>query len=104
MFLAGFDGTVTASTYTLISSELQHSSLASWITTSYLLTSTAVMPLYGRFSDIFGRRACLLCATATFGLGCLGCAVSRDMISLIVMRALTGLGGGGLMTMGKFLD
>ncbi|KAF4337734.1 multidrug efflux transporter (Eurofung) [Fusarium beomiforme] len=55
VFLAGFDGTVTASTYAVISSELQQSNLASWITTSYLLTSTAIQPLYGRFSDIFGR-------------------------------------------------
>ncbi|KAF5710532.1 multidrug efflux transporter (Eurofung) [Fusarium mundagurra] len=99
VFLAGFDGTVTASTYAVISSDLQQSNLAAWITTSYLLTSTAIQPLYGRFSDIFGRRACLLMATAVFGLGCLGCACSTDMTTLIMMRALTGLGGGGLMTM-----
>ncbi|KAF5700613.1 multidrug efflux transporter (Eurofung) [Fusarium globosum] len=99
VFLAGFDGTVTASTYAVISSDLQQSNLASWISTSYLLTSTAIQPLYGRFSDIFGRRACLLMATAVFGLGCLGCACSTDMTTLIMMKALAGLGGGGLMTM-----
>lgn len=99
VFLAGFDGTVTSSTYALISSELRSSNLASWITTSYLLTSTAVQPLYGRFSDIFGRRACLLSATALFGIGCLGCSCSHNMILLIIMRAVCGLGGGGLMTM-----
>ncbi|KAF4988778.1 hypothetical protein FGRMN_9572 [Fusarium graminum] len=104
VFLAGFDGTVTASTYAVVSSELQHADLASWITTSYLLTSTAIQPLYGRFSDIFGRRACLLLATAVFGLGCLGCACSPDMITLIVMRAVTGLGGGGLMTMTTIIN
>lgn len=87
----------------MISSDLQQSNLASWITTSYLLTSTAIQPLYGRFSDIFGRRACLLMATAVFGLGCLGCACSTDMTTLIMMRALAGLGGGGLMTMSKFI-
>ncbi|KAG9497539.1 hypothetical protein J7337_010400 [Fusarium musae] len=99
VFFAGFDGTVTASTYAVISSDLQQSNLASWITTSYILTSTAIQPLYGRFSDILGRRACLLMATAVFGLGCLGCACSTNMATLIMMRALTGLGGGGLMTM-----
>ncbi|KAM0433399.1 hypothetical protein ACHAPT_004277 [Fusarium lateritium] len=104
VFLAGFDGTVTASTYSLISSEMQYSNLASWITTAYLLTSTAAQPLYGRFSDIFGRRVCLLFATALFGMGCLGCAVSQDMISLIAMRALAGLGGGGLMTMTTIIN
>ncbi|RSL90558.1 hypothetical protein CDV31_015655 [Fusarium ambrosium] len=101
---AGFDGTVTASTYTVISSELQLSWLASWITTSYLLTSTASQPLYGRFSDAFGRRACVLFATALFGLGCLGCAISPTMICLIIMRAIAGLGGGGLMTMTTIIN
>ncbi|KAH7041591.1 major facilitator superfamily domain-containing protein [Microdochium trichocladiopsis] len=104
VFLAGFDGTVTASTYSIISSEFHRSDLASWITTSYLLASTAVQPLYGRFSDVFGRRACLLFATASFGLGCLGCALSANMGSLIFMRAVTGLGGGGLMTMSTIIN
>lgn len=101
VFLAGFDGTVTASTYAAISSHFGASSFASWITTSYLLTSTAVQPLYGRFSDIFGRRICLLLAAAAFGLGCLGCAVATDVIMLDLMRALAGIGGGGLMTMSE---
>jgi MFS family permease len=101
VFLAGFDGTVTASTYAVISSEFHGSNLASWITTAYLVTSTALQPLYGRFSDIFGRRLCLFVATILFGLGCFGCAVSPDLGMLILMRAVTGMGGGGLMTMGK---
>jgi MFS family permease len=103
VFLAGFDGTVTASSYAVISSEFMSSNLASWITTSYLVTSTALQPLYGRFSDIFGRRVCLFVATTLFGLGCLGCALSPDLVTLNLMRALTGIGGGGLMTMGKHL-
>jgi MFS family permease len=102
VFLAGFDGTVTAATYTLISSKMMHARLASWITTSYLVTSTAVQPLYGRFSDIYGRRACLLFATALFGLGCLGCSLSPDIASLIIARGVAGVGGGGLMTMCEF--
>ncbi|PVI05624.1 MFS general substrate transporter [Periconia macrospinosa] len=68
-------------------SSFGHSDLASWITTSYLLT------------NIFGRRECLLAASALFGFGCLGCSVSTNMMTLIIMRAITGLGGGGLMTM-----
>lgn len=101
VFLSGFDGTVTASTYALISSQFQSSNLASWITTSYLVTSTALQPLYGRFSDIFGRRVCLMIATTLFGVGCLGCALSPDLTTLIIMRGITGAGGGGLMTMGE---
>lgn len=101
VFLGGFDGTITASTYAVISSEFNAANTASWLTTSYLITSTAFQPLYGRFSDILGRRSCFFTATITFMLGCLGCAVARDVIFLNIMRALTGIGGGGLMTMGK---
>jgi MFS family permease len=101
VFLAGFDGTITASTYAIISSEFNAANTASWLTTSYLITSTAFQPLYGRFSDIFGRRICFFTSTITFAIGCLGCAVARDVVVLNLMRALTGLGGGGLLTMGK---
>ncbi|EPX71665.1 vacuolar basic amino acid transporter 2 [Schizosaccharomyces octosporus yFS286] len=69
VFLAGFDGTVTASTYTTIGEEFRAVNLASWITTSYLITSTTFQPLYGSFSDILGRRACLLMASS-FGAIC----------------------------------
>lgn len=100
VFLAGFDGTITASTYALISSEFKAANTSSWLTTSYLITSTAFQPLYGRFSDIFGRRACFFTCTLTFMAGCLGCAIARDVVFLNLMRALTGIGGGGLMTMG----
>lgn len=101
VFLAGFDGTVTVTTYATIGSEFNTVNLASWITISYLLTSTAMQPLYGRFSDIFGRKPCFLVASITFGLGCLGCGLSRNILCLNLMRALAGVGGGGLMTMGE---
>jgi MFS family permease len=101
VFLGGFDGTITASTYAVISSEFNAANTASWLTTSYLITSTAFQPLYGRFSDILGRRSCFFTATITFMVGCLGCGVARDVIFLNIMRALTGIGGGGLMTMGR---
>ncbi|KAL4740605.1 major facilitator superfamily domain-containing protein [Aspergillus similis] len=104
VFLSGFDGTITASTYALISSEFKAANTSSWLTTSYLITSTAFQPLYGRFSDIFGRRACFFTSTITFLLGCLGCAVARDVIFMNLMRALTGVGGGGLMTMATIIN
>lgn len=100
VFLSGFDGTITASTYAVISSEFNAANTASWLTTSYLVTSTAFQPLYGRFSDILGRRACFFTTTITFMIGCLGCAVAPDAVFLNLMRALAGVGGGGLMTMG----
>lgn len=103
MFLYGFDGTITASTYAVISSDFDAANTASWLTTAYLITSTAFQPLYGRFSDILGRRTCFFTCAVTFMLGCLGCSLARDIITLNLMRALTGVGGGGLMTMGTIL-
>ena len=102
VFLYGFDGTITAATYAVISSEFDAANTASWLTTSYLVTSTAFQPLYGLVSDIFGRRICFFISSITFALGCLGCGVASDIVFLNCMRALTGFGGGGLMTMGKW--
>jgi MFS family permease len=101
VFLYGFDGTITAATYAVISSEFDAANTASWLTTSYLVTSTAFQPLYGRFSDIFGRRVCFFISTITFAAGCLGCGAATNVVFINCMRALTGFGGGGLMTMGE---
>lgn len=60
VFLCGFDGTITASTYSMIGNEFGDIYLASWITISYLVTATASQPLYGSLSDIFGRKTCVL--------------------------------------------
>lgn len=104
VFLYGFDGTITAATYAVISSEFDAANTASWLTTSYLVTSTAFQPLYGRFSDIFGRRVCFFVSTITFAAGCLGCGTANNIVLVNCMRALTGFGGGGLMTMGEYID
>ena len=104
VFLYGFDSTITAATYSTISSEFNAANTASWLTTSYLVTSTAFQPLYGRVSDIVGRRICFFISSATFAVGCFGCGVANNIILLNCMRALTGFGGGGLMTMGKISE
>lgn len=104
VFLYGFDGTITASTYAIISSDFNAANSASWLTTSYLVTSTALQPLYGRFSDIFGRRISFFVSTTTFALGCLGCGFAQDVVSVNLKRALTGFGGGGLMTMATIIN
>lgn len=104
VFLYGFDGTITAATYAVISSDFNAANTASWLTTSYLVTSTAFQPLYGRFSDIFGRRICFFVSTVTFAAGCLGCGLAQDVVTVNVMRALTGFGGGGLMTMATIIN
>ncbi|KAL8383368.1 hypothetical protein RB595_006900 [Gaeumannomyces hyphopodioides] len=104
VFLYGFDATITASTYAVISSDFGAANAASWLTTSYLVTSTAFQPLYGRFSDIFGRRVCFFASCITFGLGCLGCGLAGDFVTLNLMRALSGFGGGGLITMATIIN
>lgn len=103
VFLYGFDSTITAATYAVISSEFDAANSASWLTTSYLVTSAAFQPLYGRVSDIFGRRACFFVSTTVFALGSLGCGMATSIVALNCMRAVTGIGGAGLMTMGEWL-
>lgn len=104
VFLYAFDATITAATYAVISSDFDAANSASWLTTSYLVTSTAFQPLYGRFSDIFGRRVCFFFATTSFGLGCLGCGLAQDITTINIMRALAGFGGGGLMSLATIIN
>jgi MFS family permease len=64
----------------------------------YFLTLTTFQPLYGKLSDIFGRKEALLFAYAVFGIGCLFCGLARSMNELIGARAFAGIGGGGMTT------
>ncbi|MEJ0004177.1 MAG: MFS transporter [Pararobbsia sp.] len=97
MFLAALDQTIVSTALPTIVGELGGLSQLSWVVTSYLLTSTIVVPLYGKFGDLFGRRIVLQTAIVLFLLGSALCGVVQDMTWLILMRALQGLGGGGLM-------
>jgi MFS family permease len=69
----------------------------------YFLTLTSFQPLYGKLSDIFGRKPCLLFAYSIFGLGCLFCGISKNMNQLILSRAFAGIGGGGMTTVVSIL-
>jgi MFS family permease len=69
----------------------------SWVVTANLLCATAATPLYGKLSDIHGRRAMMLIAIGVYAAGSLACALAPSMLTLILARALQGLGGGGLM-------
>lgn len=68
-----------------------------------MLTLTSFQPLYGKLSDIFGRKPCLLFAYLVFGLGCLGCGLARDINELVASRAFAGIGGGGMTTVVSIL-
>ncbi len=98
VFLSAADQTIIASSYGKIGSDLQALNLTSWIATSYFLTLTSFQPLYGKLSDIFGRKVCLLSGYAIFGTGCLFCGLSQDINQLIAARLWQGIGGGGMTT------
>ena len=97
MFLAALDQTIVSTALPTIVGELGGLSQLSWVVTAYLLTSTIVVPLYGKFGDLFGRRIVLQVAIVLFLIGSALCGMVQDMTWLIIMRALQGLGGGGLM-------
>lgn len=92
------DQTIIVSSYGKIGTDLNALNSTSWIATSYFLTLTACQPLYGKLSDIFSRKSCLLFAYAVFGLGCVFCGLAPNMPSLIAARAFAGIGGGGMTT------
>ncbi|KAL7006572.1 hypothetical protein EMMF5_003738 [Cystobasidiomycetes sp. EMM_F5] len=102
-FLAALDGTIVATVLSTIGSEFGRSNEIAWLGSSYLLTCTAFQPLYGRFSDIFGRKAATLFASVVFLVGSLACGMSRTFPQLIAARAVAGIGGGGLTTMSSIV-
>jgi EmrB/QacA subfamily drug resistance transporter len=101
MFLAALDQTIVATAMPTIGRTLGDFENLPWIVTTYLLTSTAVTPLYGKISDIAGRRVTLLVAIGIFMLGSILCALAPSMLALILARALQGLGGGGLISLAQ---
>src|SRR5499427_6364405 len=97
VFLAALNQTIVATALPTMGRYFNDFENLSWIVTSYLLTSTAVAPLYGKLSDIHGRRTVMLASIAIFATGSAACAVAPDMLSLILGRALQGIGGGGIL-------
>jgi EmrB/QacA subfamily drug resistance transporter len=101
MFLGALDQTIIAAALPTIAGELGDFRNISWVASMYLLTATAVTPLYGKFSDIHGRRTALVLGIAIFVLGSIGCALAPSMLWLIAARAFQGLGGGGLISLAQ---
>src|SRR3954469_6393615 len=97
MFLAALDQTIVATALPTIGRQFQDVSSLSWVITAYLLASTAVAPVFGTLSDIYGRRAMIITALSLFIAGSILCALAPNMPVLIVARGLQGLGGGGIM-------
>ena len=86
VFLALLDQSVVAAINEDIGSELDALRSVSWIATAYFLTMTCSQPLYGKLSDVFGRKPCLLVAYTMFGVGSLGCGCTKSMAGLIAAR------------------
>jgi len=101
MFLGALDQTIVATALPTIGRHFGELEQLSWVVTAYLLTGTAVTPLYGKLSDIYGRRPVMLAAICIFVIGSIACAMAPSMLALVFGRALQGLGGGGLMALSQ---
>jgi EmrB/QacA subfamily drug resistance transporter len=97
MFLAALDQTIVATALPTIGRQFQDVSNLSWVITAYLLASTAVAPVFGTLSDIYGRKAMIITSLSLFVAGSILCAIAPNMPMLILARGLQGLGGGGIM-------
>jgi len=97
MFLAALDQTIVATALPTIGRQFHDVSNLSWVITAYLLASTAVAPVFGTLSDIYGRRAMIIAALSLFIAGSVLCALAPNMPVLILARGLQGLGGGGIL-------
>ncbi|WP_433828762.1 MDR family MFS transporter [Actinoplanes sp. CA-015351] len=99
MFLAALDQTIMATATRTIADDLQGFDLQAWATTAFLITSTISTPLYGKLSDIYGRRPFFLLAIGIFIVGSFLCGLSDNMWQLAGFRAIQGIGAGGLMSL-----
>lgn len=96
LFLAALDQTIVATALPAIVSDFDGLSLVSWISTGYLLASTAMVPIYGKLSDLYGRKPILLWGIVVFLLGSVLCGIAQSMIQLIVFRVVQGIGAAAI--------
>jgi EmrB/QacA subfamily drug resistance transporter len=99
MLLAALDMTIMASATKTIADQLHGQTIQAWVTTAYLITSTISTPLYGKLSDILGRKPMYLTAISLFLTGSVLSGISNSMYELAAFRAVQGLGAGGLMSL-----
>ncbi len=99
MLLAALDQTIVSTALKSIVEDFNGLDHYTWVVTAYLLTSTASTPLYGKISDLYGRRVVFQFAIVTFLIGSIAAGAAQDMTQLIATRAVQGLGAGGLMAL-----
>jgi EmrB/QacA subfamily drug resistance transporter len=98
MFLAALDQSIVSTALPTITSELGGLDKLAWVVTAYLVTATAATPLWGKISDLYGRRLIFQIAISIFLVGSIACGLAQDITQLIGFRALQGIGGGGLFS------
>ncbi|KAL1609639.1 hypothetical protein SLS59_001148 [Nothophoma quercina] len=101
--LALMDQTTLAASLTTITKDLGASSESAWISGAYFLTSTSFQLLYGRLSDVWSRKVLLVIGIGIFFVGSLAASLAKSSLQLIIFRAFTGVGGGGLMTVAQLI-
>jgi EmrB/QacA subfamily drug resistance transporter len=99
MFLSALDQTVVGTSIRTIADDLNGLSQQAWVTTAYLIVSTIATPIYGKLSDIFGRRPLFIIAIVLFLVGSIASGFSASILELAGFRAIQGLGAGGLMAL-----
>ncbi|HTV46012.1 MAG TPA: MDR family MFS transporter [Stellaceae bacterium] len=101
MFLASLDQTIVATSLSAMAQDLNGWALISWVVSAYLVASTVTTPIYGRLSDLYGRRPILMVSIALFVAASVLCASAHTMLELIGARLLQGVGGGGLRSVSQ---
>jgi EmrB/QacA subfamily drug resistance transporter len=99
MFLAALDQTIVTTAMRTIADRLEGQTAQAWVTTAYLVTSTITVPLYGKLSDMYGRRPFYVFAIVVFVVGSVLCGTAQSIYELAAWRAVQGLGAGGLMSL-----
>jgi EmrB/QacA subfamily drug resistance transporter len=99
MLIAALDQTIVATALPTIVGDLGGINHLSWVVTAYLVTSTAVTPLYGKLSDLYGRKLLFQLAIVIFLVGSVLSGISQNLLELIAFRAIQGMGGGGIIAM-----
>ena len=99
MFLAALDQTIVSTAMRTIADKLDGQTAQAWVTTAYLVTSTVSTPLYGKLSDLYGRKPFYLFAIVTFLVGSVLCGQAHSIYELAAYRAIQGLGAGGLLSL-----
>ncbi|MDN3016256.1 MDR family MFS transporter [Paenibacillus sp. BSR1-1] len=101
MFFSALEQTIVGTAMPTIIAELNGFKIFAWVTTAYMITSTTIVPIVGKLSDLYGRRSLYLLGTIIFIIGSGLCATATNMEQLVLYRGLQGIGGGMIMPLSQ---